>query len=49
MFDLKFKIFWISIFDNLFNNLLLLSNLLISVEILGNSNTKTNQLVLTPK
>ena len=45
-FDLDFLI---SIFDNLLNNLIQLSNLPISMEILGNYDTKTNQLVLTPK
>ena len=40
----------ISIFDNLLNNLIQQSNLLIiSVEILGNYDTKTNQWVLIPK
>ena len=34
---------------NLLNNLILLSNLLISVEILGNYDSKTNQWVLTSK
>ena len=39
-----------SIFDNLLNNLIIqLSNLLISVEILGKHDIKTNQLVLTSK
>ena len=47
MFDLI--LFWISIFDNLLNNLIQLTNLLISMEILGNYDTKTNQSVLTPK
>ena len=51
------KIFWIkdfsnfliSIFDNLLNNLIQLLSLPISMEILGNYDTKTNQWVLTPK
>ena len=43
MFDFHFFGF------NLLNNLIHVSNLLITVEILGNYDTKTNQWVLTPK
>ena len=39
--------FSILIFDNLSNNLILLSNFCIYMEILGNCDTKTNQRVLT--
>ena len=50
IFGIKdFSNFLISIFDNLLNNLIQLSSLPISMEILGNYDTKTNQLVLTPK
>ena len=50
IFGIKdFSNFLISIFDNLLNNLIQLSSLPISMEILGNYDTKTNQWVLTPK
>ena len=50
IFGIKdFSNYLISIFDNLLNNLIQLSSLPISMEILGNYDTKTNQWVLTPK
>ena len=50
IFGIKdFSNFLISIFDNLLNNLIQLLSLPISMEILSNYDTKTNQWVLTPK
>jgi len=46
MFD---QFFWNAIFDNFLKSLIQLSNLLPSIEISGNYDTKTNQWVLTPK